>query len=269
VRYYLLTTFAILSTILVHSQCFEKNSAFKEGEILNYEIYYNLGFIWLNAGYVEFKVKEGEFQERPVYYFDAYGATYKSYDWIFKVRDRYQAYLDKESLKPLWFYSQTSEGGYEADIKYYFDQDNCLAHLYTQNSDRPFQKDTLRLPSCTFDVLSLIYYSRNIDFSKAKVGDSIPVVAILDTSIYNLYIRYLGKEVFESRDGKKYKCIRFSALLVEGTIFKGGEDLYAWVTDDKNKIPILVEAKILVGSVKAYLRSAQELNNPMDALISN
>jgi hypothetical protein len=56
-------------------------------------------------------------------------------------------------------------------------------------------------------------------------------------------------------------------LLIEGTIFKGGEDMYVWVTDDKNRIPVLVEAKILIGSVKAYLESAKGLRNSSDARI--
>ena len=42
-------------------------------------------------------------------------------------------------------------------------------------------------------------------------------------------------------------------MLVKGTIFKGGEDLLVWVTDDNKRVPVLVEAKILVGSVKAIL----------------
>jgi hypothetical protein len=267
VRYFFLIALALLTHAFLNAQCLRSNFAFAEGEIVNYEVYYNWGFIWINAGYVEFKVKEGEFQNRPIYNIDAYGATYKSYDWIFKVRDHFQAYLDKESLEPLWFYQQGYEGGYEVDNKYYLDQQNNKAYLYTQNSDRPFKKDTLRLPDCTYDVLTLVYYCRNIDFSGLKAGDSVPVVAILDTSVYNLYIRYLGRETFENKDGKSYRCIKFSALLVEGTIFQGGEDLLAWVTDDKNRIPVLVEAKILVGSVKAYLRNVQGNKNPIDALI--
>jgi len=47
---------------------------------------------------------------------------------------------------------------------------------------------------------------------------------------------------------------------VAGTIFKGGEDLVVWVTDDNYRIPVLVEAKILVGSVKAVLVGAEGLN---------
>jgi hypothetical protein len=48
-------------------------------------------------------------------------------------------------------------------------------------------------------------------------------------------------------------------MLVEGTIFKGGEDLMVWVTNDENKVPVMVEAKILIGSVKAYLTGYENL----------
>ena len=50
-------------------------------------------------------------------------------------------------------------------------------------------------------------------------------------------------------------------------MFKGGEDLFVWVTDDQNRIPVLVEAKILVGSVKAMLAGSSGLRNPVTAKI--
>jgi hypothetical protein len=55
--------------------------------------------------------------------------------------------------------------------------------------------------------------------------------------------------------------------MIEGTIFKSGEALYIWITDDKNHLPILVEAKILVGSVKALFKGAENLRNPFSAKI--
>jgi hypothetical protein len=57
--------------------------------------------------------------------------------------------------------------------------------------------------------------------------------------------------------------------MVQGTIFRGDEDVLVWVTDDENKIPVYIEAKILVGTVKAYLKEAKGLNNPMSALLGN
>jgi hypothetical protein len=258
---------SILTVLNSVSQCFKKNSAFTDGEIIKYQAYYNWGFIWMNAGYVEFKVLPEKYLNREVYYLDSYGASHKSYDWLFKVRDRYQTYLDKETLRPLWFNRQNYEGGFEVKNEYFFDPPKNQLYAFTVTSNRPFKKDTLKINDCSFDIISLVYYCRNLDFSGLQIRDSLPVTAIIDNGVYNLYIRYLGKEDVETKAGIRYHCIKFSAMLVEGTIFKGGENLYVWVTDDKNRIPVRVDAKILIGSVKAYLESAENLCNPVEALI--
>lgn len=258
---------SLLACAPARSQCFDRNFAFKEGELLKYEVYYNLGIIWLNAGWVNFGVQAGEYKGRPIYHFDGIGGTYTSYDWIFKVRDHYQCYLDKETLKPLWFHRQNYEGGFEVDYRYLFDHSQNRVISYTENSDRPFRKDTVSIDPCTFDVQSIIYYARNLDFSGLRPGDSISVKAFIDNEMHDLYIRYHGKEMIKTRAGETYRCIKFTALLVHGTIFEGGENMVVWVTDDKNRVPVLVNAKILVGSIKTYLKSAEGLRNPQDALI--
>jgi hypothetical protein len=252
-------------TLPAKGQCFKNNFAFQVGEKITYNVVYNWHFIWINAGLVKFEVKNAKFMERDVYHFDSYGATFKAYDWFFKVRDSFESYLDMRSLKPLWFERKTYEGGYEVHNKYIFDHRNRKIYSFTENSNKPYSRDTLALPNCTFDVISLSYYARNLDFSNFEVNDTIPVSVIIDNELFDLYIRYLGKEVIITKDGCKYNCIKFSALLVEGTIFKGGEDLFVWVTDDKNRIPVLVEAKILVGSVKAIIIDAKGLRNKMTA----
>ena len=76
-------------------------------------------------------------------------------------------------------------------------------------------------------------------------------------------MRFLARETVEGLDGKRYKCIKFAAKMVQGTIFKGEEDVLVWVTDDGNKIPIYIEAKIIVGTVKAYLKDYKGLKNPV------
>jgi hypothetical protein len=50
---------------------------------------------------------------------------------------------------------------------------------------------------------------------------------------------------------------------VEGTVFKGGEDMVVWASDDPGHVPIMVEAKILIGSVKALLNTAEGLAFPL------
>ncbi len=246
----------------VFSQCNWTNNTFKSGEVIDYEVYYNWGFIWLNAGWVRFKVENARYNDKDVFLFDSYGASHENYDWIYKVRDQYKSYVDKETLKPAFFDRQNYEGGFEVNNKYIFNWESNQIYSFTQNTDKPYSEDTLDLPECTFDLLSLVYYARNINFNNCQPGDKIPVISLIDNEIFNLYIRYLGKETIKDRGGKEHNCIKFSALLVEGTIFKGGEDMVVWVTNDKNKIPVLVEAKILVGSVKAYLKNAKGLRYP-------
>lgn len=242
--------------------CTDVNTTFKSGELVTYDVVYNWGFIWINAGKVAFKVKSKNYLNRPVYFLDAFGTTLKAYDWIFKVRDHYQSIIDSATFKPMWFSRDTYEDGYTVNNSYVYNYSKKQIFGKTENTDSPRKLDTIALKPCTQDLLSIIYHARNINFSKYQPGEKIPVSLIIDGKIYDLFIRYHGKEEITTRDKKTYMCHKFTALLVEGTIFNAGEDLTVWVTDDKNHIPVLVEAKILVGSVKAVLTGATGLRNP-------
>ena len=246
-------------TILSYAQCRIDTKAFGHGEEITYDAYYNWGFFWLHAGEVDFKVTSQKYNGRDVYHLYAYGTSFKSYDWIFKIREKYQSYVDPETLMPLWYERDVTEGTYTAFEDYKFDYQNNLIHTYIQKRQKPAVVGTLPLTPCLFDVMTAVYYFRSVDFSKYKAGDKIPINMILDSQTYDLYIRYLGKEEVKTRNKQKYKCIKFSVQLVEGSVFKGGEDCIIWVTDDKNKVPVIVEAKILVGSVKAILNKTKGL----------
>jgi len=91
---------------------------------------------------------------------------------------------------------------------------------------------------------------------------------VIDDKVFNIYIRLMGREVVENKDGNRYNCLKLSAKMVEGTIFKGDEDVMVWITNDDNHIPIYIEAKILVGTVKAYLHETKGLRNPMKSLVT-
>jgi hypothetical protein len=245
--------------IVAQAQCHVDTKAFQPGETLKYGAYYNWGFVWLNAGEVEFSVTSKKYEGRDVHHLSAYGSTFKSYDWIFKVREKYQSYVDTETLQPLWYERDVMQNSYTAVADYKFDYENNVINTYVQKRKNPGANGTLPLTHCLFDVLSAIYYFRSVDFSKYRLGDRIPISVVLDSESYNLYMRYLGKEEVRTRDRKRYQCIKFAVQLVEGTIFKEGEDAIVWVTDDENKIPVIVEAPILVGSVKAILTDAKGL----------
>ena len=253
------TTIFLLVQIASNAQCKIETRAFAPGERITYNAFYNWGFIWINAGEVEFTVTSKKYQGQEVYHLYSYGTSFKSYDWIFKIRQKYQSYVDPVTLMPLWYERDVTEGTYTAFEEYKFDYKNSEINAYVQKRTNPGVTETIPLPTCLFDVLTAIYYFRSMDASNLSIGQKLPIKMILDRKLYNLYIRYLGKEEVTTRNKKKYNCLKFSIQMVEGSVFKGGEDATVWVTDDANKVPVLVEAQILVGSVKAVLNDATGL----------
>ncbi|GAA5028970.1 hypothetical protein GCM10011506_16880 [Marivirga lumbricoides] len=250
----------LLSPQLSICQCLPQSTAYKAGEEIWYDVKYNWGIIWVDAAEVKFAVEDAKWEGEDAYWFKGYGRSMPKWDWVYKVRDSFDAIGTIQQLKPLYFHRNTNEGGYKVDEKYWFkDEQNIIkSSIITSEKDEK-QVKTLPYKDCIWDVLSAIYYARNLNFEGFQPEQKIPFNLIVDGKIHNLFVRYLGKEELEMPDGKIYKTIKFSALLVEGTIFDGGEDMTVWVSDDKNKVPLKVQAKIKVGWVKAFLRSTKGL----------
>lgn len=226
---------------------------FRVGEVVKYNAYYNWQFVWLNAGTAQFYVADTVFNGIPAYHFKSMGSSHSSYDWFFKVRERFESIVRMSDLAPFWFIRDSYEGGYRAFNRYRFSYIDSTLTIDSYTSDRPYKQKTFDLNKRIHDVLSAIYYCRTIDFSQLKKGDRVPLTMAIDDGVYDLFIRYQGTERIEHRNGQIFDTYKFSVMLVEGTIFKGGEDMLVWVSRDDKKVPIIVEAKILIGSVKAYL----------------
>ncbi len=249
------------------AQCYEGAKVFEPGEVVQYHAYYNWGFVWINAGKVSFSVDETMWEGRQALHLKSYGSTYKAYDVLFKVRDSLDVWVDPHSLEPFEFHRRTHEGSFEAHHHYVFDHEKNQVNAAISKRRKPYRDTTFTWPECSYDLLSMVYQARSIDFSQYNIDDRIPINLIIDGEVHNLYIRYLGKEVVKDRSGRRFRCLKFSPLLVEGTIFEDGEDMIVWVTDDKSRIPIVVEAKILVGSVKAVFVDAEGLKYSIKAEI--
>lgn len=235
--------------------------SFQAGEEIKYNVYYNWGPIWVNAGLVEFKVFEKYYRGRPVYHFYSYGRSHRRYDWLYKVRDRFESYTDRESFRPMWYEMDTYEGGFISRDVYHFLHDRSIVIATTEDSDHPQKTDTINIQPCSYDVLTAIYAARNLDFSSFSINEAIPFNIVIRDTLYDLNPRYLGKETITTRESGRFDCIKFSVELVEGFIFAPGNEMFVWVTDDSNRVPVLIEAKIRVGSVKAMLLSASGLRS--------
>lgn len=236
----------------IHSRSFEP------GETIIYEVYYHWGLIWLNAGLSTFELKRDAFAGKNCFHLIGTGTTYKNYDSFYKVRDRFDSWIDSVSFKPFRYIRNTYEGGTKVYNDSYFNYKSNLAYCFKVDKKAKVEKDTVAIPPCTFDVLTMIYLARTIDYSNCKKDDKIPIKLYLDGEVHDsLYIRYLGKEKIKTALGEK-SCILFSPLLIKGTIFSGGEGMKVWVTDDEKKLPLLIKTPIVVGEVQVKIKSFKE-----------
>src|SRR6188768_86170 len=237
--------------------CTIRNTSFLTGESLTFKVFYTLAGVYVGAGEATFNLGLEKLANKPVYHIIGDGKTYSFYDSFFKVRDRYESFIDTATLQPYRFIRNVYEGGYKKYENVTFDQSSNTAVT---------NQGVFKVPNCVQDVLSSMYFARNIDFNKYKVEDKIPFAMFLDNETYNLYIRYLGKETIKTKYGN-FRAIKFKPMLIKGTIFEGGEKMTVWVSDDANKIPLRVESPISVGSVKVDMMGFKNLRYPLSSQI--
>lgn len=248
----------LMSSVVLNAQT-SRNTAFKDGETLHYTGFYNWGMIWVKAGVVDMITQKTKLNEKDVYFIKAVGSSLSGWDWFFRLRDTFEVYCDTSTLLPLKYSRIVNEGKYHASYKYNFDYKNSIICSNIKRKNKPQYKTIKPLYSGTLDMLSFAWYARNLDYSSYSVGEKINVRLLISNRIYNLYIRYKGLEEVETRDGSKVECHKFSPMLVKGTMFKGGEDMTVWVSNDKNRVPIMAEAKVIIGNVRGVLTSYKGL----------
>lgn len=229
----------------------QKNEAFKRGEKLTYRMHY--GFI--NAGEVVMHVMEENklIGGRSTLHIIGIGETNSSFDLFYKVRDRYESYIDEKAIIPWLFIRRVQEGGYKLS-------ENLIFNNYKGTVDRDGQ--IFQVPENVQEMTSAFYYARTIDFTNAKPGDIFEFPCFVDKEVWPLKIKYIGKETIKSDIGK-IRCIKFCPVVQKGRIFKKEEDMTAWISDDKNRIPIRAQAQVLVGSIKMDLMAYAGLANPL------
>ncbi len=237
--------------------------AFQEGEILTYIIHYKWLGIRTDVGDATISLYKTTHNGRSAFHANAKGGTYGFWDSFFKVRDHYEASFYQDNLRPFYFHRDIREGGYKMKNTYYWNDYTNNINVNVERMDN-MPKDTLLSGGeCTFDILSLFYYARNINFEEVVQGVNNPISFVIDEEIFNIYFRYMGKEVKKIPKLGRYNTLKFAAKVVAGEVFKGDQEMIIWVSDDKNKVPLLFQSPIIVGSVYGRLGGYKKLKYPL------
>lgn len=268
---FLLIVFTIIPVSL-YSQCLPLDStlaagnAFETGERLFYIIHYKWLGIRTDVGAAQVTLVDGgRHNGKDISHSVVNGWTFNFWDNFFKVRDTYESKFYVDGVRPVYFHRDIHEGRYKVQNYYDWDESDTI-HAKVIKKHKTI--DTL-LPGneCTFDILTLFYFARNIDFDALEKGRNNPVSFAIDEDVFNIYFRFIGREEKKIPKLGVYKTMKFAAKVVAGEVFTGEQEMYIWVSDDKNRVPLLFQSPIIVGSVYGRLVRWDNLKYPFDCKV--
>ena len=234
-------------------------SAYGDGEYAKYRIHY--GFV--TAGYATIKVRSEMLGKTPIFHIIGEGRTTGLSRWFFNVEDLYQSYVDQSTQLPLRFKRKINEGGFTKDVQIEFNHKELKASILNKENN---VRVTAEIMPFTQDLISAFYYLRNeLDIETIKVGETIDLDMFFDKEGYRFQMKFLGRSELKTKFGI-IKTLKFKPLVDGGRVFKEKESLTVWVTDDGNKIPVLIKADLAVGSLKASLDDFKGLKHPFKVL---
>lgn len=228
--------------------------AYGDGEWFKFRVHY--GFV--TAGYATLEVKDAVLNGKKVHHVKGFGETVGLSRLFFKVRDDYQSYIDQEKNIPYRFIRDIYEGGYTKDVVVDFDHNTRRA---TVNDKKHNEISVFSFEENTQDILSAFYYLRNyLDISTIEENEVIDVNMFFDKENFRFKLKFLGRETLNTNFGRVNTLV-FRPYVQSGRVFREQESLTVWISDDKNKIPLLIKASLAVGSLKATLTEYKGLRH--------
>ena len=265
----LISIFILIACDQLDAQCFKGNTSFGPGEYLAYDVSYNLGPTWSNIALVTFTTNKEVLGGKEVLHMKLGGRTYPMYDHLFKIRDSYESWINPQTWDPIKFLQYTVHNKNTIVLSQFFSPEQSFFSYTYKLNNKAVTKGQVSVVKCINDMVSSIYFPRTLDLENLRTGTAIAISLIFNNNPINLQMIGQGKGIIQARDGKKYLCSKFT-IKMNNTIylFKEGSDVVVWLTADKNKVPVFVEAELIIGSVKIYLKEAKSLKNAITALIT-
>lgn len=240
-----------------------KNESFTTGEVLHFKMTYS--FFTVGRGTAQIQPKFYKLNNRECYKVDIYAKTVGMVDWVSDVNDQFGAYIDTASLLPHMFYRKIREGRYKKDEQTYFDHPAkkikvVVADKNTGKWNDPISYDA---PTSIRDMVGGFLYLRVMDFSKLQIGDTVTISGFFEDEFYKLKIIYRGKETIKTKIGK-VRTLVFKPVMPKNQLFDGENSITAYFSDDKNRIPIKIDAQMFIGSAGVELTGYGGLRNPLN-----
>jgi hypothetical protein len=237
-----------------------RNDTFTLGE----ELTYKATFLGLHAGEAITRVDK-EYHKilgRSCYKIDVYGSTSDWVSWVTRVKDNWGSYMDTTQFLTRAAYRKIREGRYRKDEWVTFDQDERKASVQVvdKKSNKYGEAKQYNLLENATDMVGGFMYLRFFDFEHTKKGDTLKIKGFFEDKNYTLKILYKGKDIIKTKIGK-IPCHVLVPVMPDNELFDGENSVTIWISDDKNKIPVKMSAKMFIGHTGIELTGFRGLKN--------
>lgn len=248
---------ALAMPCITRAQCPMDNTAFRAGEKLTYDLYFNWNFIWVRCGSAYYTIKSDTYRGKDVLRNDLLFTTSKRCDAFFVMRDTLINYITPD-LVPLYFRKGATEGRHYTvdELWYSYTGGKTSVRQRRLNRDGEWSEKQTVSDDCIFDMLSILSRARSYDTKALRVGDRIHFPMATGKSVKQQTLVYKGKQRWKANDKKTYQCLVFSLLNDED---KKKELLRFFVTDDARHVPVRIDFNLKFGTAKAFFAKGEGL----------
>ena len=263
----LLVGLLTLLPLRANAQCGIENFAFKSGEFLSYDLYFNWKFVWVKVGTASMSTVKSRYKGQDAFRSSLITRGNQQLDNVFIMRDTLLCYTNTD-LAPLYVRKGALEGKryYVDELWYTYPKSNCHLKMHRIDADGEQIWKEAEYKDCIYDMMSIFLRARNFDASKLKEGENIPMPISDAKNLANSWLKYTGKTTLKMKNGSaKYRCLVFS--FIERENGQNHELIRFYITDDKNHLPVRLDMFLSFGSAKAYLTGYKGLRNPMESKV--
>ena len=243
-----------------------KELPFQAKEELKFDIHYKYGLIMMKAGTANYYLTEGNYNNKKSFKTTVDFKTTSFFDKIFKMRDTLSSHLS-EDMQPLYHIRTIYEGSYHIVEEVFFNSFNKdYSEVRVKRVSGPKVSFDTIISSKNFgyDIVNILQYIRSFDYLQMKSPVS-NISTFFGKENVKITIRNEGQTIIEKSQTLKYKTYKIALDFTDSSFNESKNAIEIWLSDDENRVPVRVRAKLGIGLAEVHLVSWKNLKYPFSS----
>ncbi|MEL7587309.1 MAG: DUF3108 domain-containing protein [Prolixibacteraceae bacterium] len=218
-------------------------SSAQPAEKLKYDLRYSV----FKGGEATLTATNTSYENKPAIHYHLEGKTTGVTDRLFSVHDIYESWVNPKSTLPYKFIRNVKERNYRYynETRFFQDKDSLVS---TRSGGK-------KVPHNMVDILAAFFYLRQHNYlDKLDHGEEFTIPVYHADEHFMMTVKYLGTEKIKSKFGTK-ECHVISPRVDKGKLLKRSDGLKFYITKDEDRVPLLLEFDMVIGSMKCELDS--------------